>query len=89
MQGRFRGVLVSKAHRLVYQSTLGWRVIKKKREGLGQHRLVRVREGPRVEQEHRPVQGFGFRVEEREREREGERERERFMVACLWFRVQG
>jgi len=27
---RFRGRLVCKAHRLVYHSTLGWRVIKKK-----------------------------------------------------------
>jgi len=27
---RFRGGLVFKAHRLVYHSTLGWRVIKKK-----------------------------------------------------------
>ena len=29
---RFRGGLVFKAHRLLYHSTLGWRVIKKKRE---------------------------------------------------------
>ena len=29
---RFRGGLVVKAHRLVYHSTLGWRVIKKKKE---------------------------------------------------------
>ena len=29
---RFRGGLVFEAHRLVYQSTLGWRVIKKKKE---------------------------------------------------------
>jgi len=29
---RFRGGLVCKAHRLVYHSTLGWRVIKKKEE---------------------------------------------------------
>ena len=28
----FRGGLVSKAHRLVYHSTLGWRVIKKKKK---------------------------------------------------------
>jgi len=28
---RFRGVLVFKAHRLSYHSTLGWRVIKKKK----------------------------------------------------------
>ena len=35
---RFRGGLVFKAHRLVYHSTLGWRVIKKKREVEG--RLV-------------------------------------------------
>jgi len=28
---RFRGGLVFKAHRLVYHSTLGWRVIKKKK----------------------------------------------------------
>jgi len=29
---RFRGGLVFKAHRLVYHSTLGWRVIKKKKK---------------------------------------------------------
>jgi len=29
---RFRGVLVSKAHRLLYYSTLGLRVIKKKKK---------------------------------------------------------
>ena len=29
---RFRGGLVFKAHRLVYHSTLGWRIIKKKEE---------------------------------------------------------
>ena len=29
---RFRGGLVSKAHRRVYHSTLGWRVIKKKKK---------------------------------------------------------
>ena len=28
----FRGGLVFKAHRLVYHSTLGWRVIKKKKK---------------------------------------------------------
>ena len=31
---RFRGGLVFKAHRLVYHSTLGWRVIKKKKRRL-------------------------------------------------------
>jgi len=31
---RFRGGLVFKAHRLVNHSTLGWRVIKKKKKGL-------------------------------------------------------
>ena len=30
---RFRGGIVFKAHRLVYHSTLGWRVMKKKRRG--------------------------------------------------------
>ena len=29
---RFRGGLVCKAHRLVYDSTLGWRVIQKKKK---------------------------------------------------------
>jgi len=29
---RFRGGLVFKAHRLVYHSTLGWRVIKQKKK---------------------------------------------------------
>jgi len=32
---RFRGGLIFKAHRLVYHSTLGWRVIKKKKEYTG------------------------------------------------------
>ena len=34
---RFRGGLVFKAHRLAYHSTLGWKVIKKKKkvEGFG------------------------------------------------------
>ena len=41
---RFRGGLVCKAHRLVYPSTLGWRVIKKKKEG--------VEEGQRDHDEH-------------------------------------
>jgi len=31
---RFRGGLVFKAHRIVYHSTLGWRVIKKKKKKL-------------------------------------------------------
>ena len=29
----FRGGLVFKAHRLLYHSTLGWRVVEKKKEG--------------------------------------------------------
>ena len=38
---RFRGGLVLKAHRLLYHSTLGLRVIKKKRvEGRGDARLL-------------------------------------------------
>ena len=32
---RFRGGLVFKAHRLVYHSTLGWRIIKKKKKKSG------------------------------------------------------
>ena len=36
---RFRGGLVSKAHRLVNHSTLGWRVIKKKKN-LGVSNIV-------------------------------------------------
>ena len=31
--GRFRGGLLFEAHRLVYHSTIGWRVIKKKKVG--------------------------------------------------------
>ena len=49
---RFRGGLVFKAHRLLYHSTLGLRVIKKKRRylrdvllGLGKVELVRLLEG--------------------------------------------
>jgi len=48
---RFRGGLVFKAHRLVYHSTLGWRVIKKKKyrkkrgieDGVGQHVGMRMK----------------------------------------------
>jgi len=36
---RFRGGLVFKAHRLVHHSTLGLRVIKKKRVGTGAHSI--------------------------------------------------
>jgi len=36
---RFRGGLVFKAHRLVYHSTLGWRVIKKKKKVVVVQRL--------------------------------------------------
>ena len=55
---RFRGGLVFKAHRLVYHSTLGWRVIKKKKmracprgrlRGKGQGSVFRI-------------QGLGLRV---------------------------
>jgi len=41
---RFRGGLVFKAHRLVYHSTLGLRVIKKKMKGTLQHFLKIVPE---------------------------------------------
>jgi len=55
---RFRGGLVFKAHRLLYHSTLGWRVIKKKMKA-----WVRV-EGLeiRVQGSGFKVSGFGFRV---------------------------
>ena len=41
---RYRGGLVLKAHRLVYHSTLGWRAIKREREGWG-WTLVRAAPG--------------------------------------------
>jgi len=53
---RFRGGLVFKAHRLVYHSTLGWRVIKKRRRSVGF----------RVEGWGFRVWGLGFRVSDRE-----------------------
>ena len=37
---RFRGGLTFQAHRLVYESTLGWRVIKRKRERPSPHKDV-------------------------------------------------
>jgi len=37
---RFRGGLVFKAHRLLYHSTLGWRVIKK--EKIGQKKKEKI-----------------------------------------------
>jgi len=62
---RFRGGLVCKAHRLVYHSTLGWRVIKKKTEvvervHLGHHLVEGL--GFRLQGFGSKVQGFGFRV---------------------------
>jgi len=57
----FRGGLVFKAHRLVYHSTLGWRVIKKKR-GCGVRTRVRrppnracTRVGPTLTHRHAGV----------------------------------
>ena len=37
---RFRGGLVVKAHRLVYHSTLGLRVIKKKKRRIGSMKIL-------------------------------------------------
>ena len=58
---QFRGGLVSKPHRLVYRSTLGWRVSKKKKV-----QELRVRETGIVESAlggftWLSVLGFGFR----------------------------
>jgi len=39
---RFRGGLVFKAHRLLYRSTPGLRVIKKKKEARGRHSTIQV-----------------------------------------------
>ena len=52
---RFRGGLVFKAHRLLYRSTLGLRVIKKKKKVQGL--------GFRVQGLGFRVLGLGFRVE--------------------------
>ena len=43
---RFRGGLVFKAHRLVYHSTLGLRVIKKKKKGLIPTLVLSLRDLP-------------------------------------------
>ena len=48
---RFRGGLVFKAHRLLYQSTLGSRVINKKKKDIASHLLLRD-----------PLEGVGFRL---------------------------
>jgi len=53
----FRGRLVFKAHRLWYHSTLGLRVIKKKKEEDG---VVRLGRPVRVLRDR--IQGFGFWV---------------------------
>ena len=67
---RFRGELAFKAHRLVYHSTLGWRVIKKKKKKKGVLDLssagAEVFERGFESVEHSPVcrvWGLGFRVQ--------------------------
>ena len=55
---RFRGGLVIKAHRLVYHSTLGWIVIKKKKVQSTVAREALGRTGSGF-----MVQGLGIRVE--------------------------
>jgi len=49
---RFRGGLVFKAHRLLYHSTLGSRVIQKKKKGLGLRIHVAVKATVDVQFEH-------------------------------------
>jgi len=70
---RFLGGLVFKAHRLLYHSTLGLRVIKKKRLGVGAATLACRFEGVGFR-----VQGLGFRVQG-----------SGFRVQGSGFRVQG
>ena len=60
---RFRGGLVFEAHRLLYHSTLGFRVMKKKKKGVG--RLNRKRPylrlidfGGQVEQQRKDAKGW-------------------------------
>jgi len=53
---RFRGGLVFKAHRLVYHSTLGLRVIQLKKEKIG------LPQAPPPAAWSYPVSGFGIRV---------------------------
>jgi len=67
MQRTFRGGLIFKAHRLVYHSTLGWRVIKKEKRTaeIGQpsfvHRRARNLEDSKVVH----AQGGASREQER------------------------
>ena len=56
---RFRGGLVFKAHRLVYHSTLAWRVIKKKKKGEG----FTLRMWCRLESTDLHLHSAGLRVE--------------------------
>ena len=61
---RFRGGLVFKARRLLYHSTLGWRVIKKEKFGVAWER-GRAGMVPSADPASRgvlPCSGFGFRV---------------------------
>ena len=61
---RFRGGLVFQAHRRVYHSTLGWRVIQKKKGPVGadsNHDLLSVPQNLVKGLECR-VQSFAFRV---------------------------
>jgi len=82
---RFRGGLVFKAHRLVYHSTLGLRVIKKKKQTRQAPPLLHrpsQRASERAREKDRARQREIDRARERERERERgcERKREREIV---------
>jgi len=75
---RFRGGLVIKAHRRLYHSTLGLRVIKKRKKNAILHR--NRRSGPYLDHQAgagRAREGERQRERERESERESERARER------------
>jgi len=67
----FREGLLFKAHRLVYHSNLGWRLLKKKKHREVGHRHLRERARGRERERGRE------RGRERDKERERERDRER------------
>ena len=92
---RLRGGLVFKAHRLVYHSTLGWRVIKRIRSpNVGSVHAQPHVSGAYVQRECVCERERGERRErerereEREEEREREKASEREALTCVYIYIE-